>query len=215
MASSKLQKYKNLLKNLLPKGRLWTTKDKPTFDKFLEESAQEFCRVDERVSKMFIEVDPRTATDAEALDRWEGVLGLPDECTPEGQTESERQVQATQKLTNIGGNSKAFYEFLINQLGFESTVTNWLPFTAGSKAGDRLTNFFNRHFVAGSLAGERLTEIGWRYYFNAELPITAASVFVAGSLAGEPLRTFSNPLIECTLKKLKPAHAGITFSFKE
>jgi len=212
----KLAKYKQLLINLLPKGRLWKPSDQPVFSKVLESSAQEPCRVDDRVEQLRIEVDPRTATDAEALDQWEGILGLPDECTPDGLTESERQVQATQKLTNIGGLSKTFYEFIAAQLGFPTTVvTNILPFVAGSRAGDRLTNFFNRHFVAGSVAGTPLSEVGWRYYFEVELPITASSHFVAGSTAGTPIRSFSNPLIECTIKKLKPAHAGVIFSFIE
>lgn len=214
--ASKLQKYKRLLINLFPKGRLWRPNEQPVFDKVLESTAQELCRVDDRVKQMLLEVDPRTATDAESLGTWEDVLGLPDECTPDGQTEAERQTQAAQKLTNIGGLSKTYYEFLAAQLGFPTTVvTNILPFVAGSRAGDRLTNFFNNTFVAGSPAGMQLKEVGWRYYFEVELPVTAASVFVAGSLAGEALRTFSNPLIECTIKKNKPAHAGVIFQFIE
>ncbi len=213
---SKLAKYKQLLLNLLPKGRLWRPVEQPVLSDVFESTAQELCRVDDRVKQMLIEVDPRTATDAESLDQWETILGLPDECTVDGQTEAERQVQATQKLTNIGGLSKTFYEFLAGQLGFPTTVvTNILPFVAGSRAGDKLTNFFNDHFVAGSPAGMPLVEVGWRYYFEVALPITAASVFVAGSTAGTPLRSFSNPLIECTIKKLKPAHAGVIFSFIE
>lgn len=213
---NKLARYKQLLINLLPKGKLWRPADQPIFSKVIESTAQELCRVDDRVKQMLIEVDPSTATDAESLDQWEKILGLPDECTPEGQTEAERQVQATQKLTNIGGISKTFYEFLAAQLGFPTTVvTNILPFVAGSRAGEKLTNFFNNHFVAGSPAGMQLIEVGWRYFFEVELPITAASVFVAGSTAGTPLRTFSNPLIECTIKKLKPVHAGVIFSFIE
>lgn len=213
--SEKLARYKKLLINLLPKGKLWQPDAQPIFSSLLESTSQEPCRVDDRFQKMLTEIDPRTTTEAEALDQWENVLGIPDECTPEGQTEAERQTQLVQKLTNIGGINKGFYEFLTDQLGFTTTVTNILPFVAGSRAGERLTNFFNNTFVAGSPAGMQLKEIGWRYYFEVELPITAASVFVAGSTAGTALRTFSNPLIECTIKKLKPAHAGVVFRFTE
>ena len=214
-SASKLAKYKELLINLLPKGRLWRPKDQPTFSKLLEATAQEPCRVDDRAAQMLLEVDPRT-TD-ESLDTWEGVLGLPDECTPDGQTNDERRQQATQKLTNIGGLSKTFYEFVADQLGFPTViVSNHLNFVAGrARAGDKLTNYFNRHFVAGSLAGTRLVETGWRYVFNVEMPITAASHFVAGSVAGTSIRSFSNELIECTMKKLKPAHGQPFFTFKE
>lgn len=213
--ANKLAKYKQLLINLLPLGRLWRPREQPVFSKVLESTAQELCRVDDRAKQMLIEVDPRTATDNESLDQWEKALGIPDECTLAGQTEAERQVQAAQKLTNIGGLSKTFYEALTEQLGFTTKVLNTLPFVAGSRAGERITNFFDRTFVAGSLAGTPLREVGWRYYFEVEMPIAAASVFVAGSLAGEALRTFSNPLIECTIRKLKPAHAGVAFRFTE
>lgn len=214
MAGSKLEKYKQLLINLLPKGRLWRPQAQPVFLKYLESTAQELCRVDDRVAQMLIEIDPRTAD--EALDTWEETLGLPDECTPIGLTVSERRIQAVQKLTNVGGLSRTFYEFITSQLGFPSVLDHRLNFRAGiSRAGDKLNNYFNRHFVAGSLAGEQLQVVGWRFFFNMELPITASEHFVAGSLAGDPLRLFSNPLIECTIKKLKPAHAGVTFTFKE
>jgi len=212
--AGKLAQYKELLVNLLPPGRLWRPKEQPVFSKVLESTAQELCRVDDRVKQMLLEVDPRT-TD-ESLDTWETMLGLPDECSPDEQTPDERRNQLVQKLTNIGGLSKTFYEFVGAQLGFDITVENRLNFVAGrARAGDALTNYFNRHFVAGSVAGTPLAEVGWRFVFNVEMPITAAEHFVAGSEAGEPLRTFSNELIECTMKKLKPAHGGVFFTFKE
>lgn len=215
MASSgKLALYKQLLINLLPKGRLWQPKEQPTFSKVLESSAQELCRVDDRVKQMLLEIDPRTTF--ESLDQWETTVGLPDECTPDGLSTDERRNQIVQKLTTIGSLSKTFYEFIAAQLGFPTVVVeNRVNFIAGrARAGDLLTNYFNRHFVAGSKAGDFLTEIGWRFYFNVEMPITAAAHFVAGSTAGTALQTFSNELIECTMRKLKPAHAGVTFTFK-
>lgn len=175
----------------------------------------EFCRVDDRVEDMRATVDPRTAD--EALDLWENMIGIPDECTPDGQSVEERQIQVVQKLTNVGGLSKTFYEFIGNQLGFpDVTVKNWVNFTAGrARAGDPLTNYWNRKFVAGSECGNQLTSVGWLYYFNIDMPASASKHFVAGSLAGEPLREFSNELLECTYRQIKPAYAGVTFSFFE
>jgi uncharacterized protein YmfQ (DUF2313 family) len=210
----KIAKYKELLINLLPKGRLWRPKGQPKFSALLGSEAEELARVDDRVAQMRLEVDP-TKTD-ETLDQWESVFGIPDECTPDGQSVPERRTQLIQKMTNVGGLSKTFYEFLCLQLGFIVSVDKTKNFLAGrGRAGDPLHNYFNRHFVAGSECGNQLSEIGWRYYFNAEMPITASVHFVAGSFAGDPLRLFANPLIECTIKKLKPANAGVTFTFKE
>ncbi len=211
---AKLLKYKNLLVNLLPGGKLWKPQSQPIFNKVLESTVVELCRVDDRAAQMLIEVDPSNTV--ETIDQWENVLGLPDECTPEGQSVLERQVQLVQKLTNIGGLSKEFYEFIGLQLGFVITAENRVNFLAGrARAGDLLTNYFNRHFVAGSTAGTLLSAVGWRFWYNVEMPVTAAVHFVAGSLAGDPIREFSNELIECTMIKLKPAHAMPFFTFIE
>lgn len=213
MASiGKLAAYRDLLIKLLPKGNLWRPKDQPVFSDLIDSTSQELCRVDDRVKQMFLETDTRT-TD-ESLDQWEGVLGIPDECTPTGQTTDERRQQASQKLVNVGGLSGAFYEETNQNLGFTTVATNYLNFVAGrARAGDPISNYFDRHFVAGSTAGSLLAEWGWLYYFNVELPSSASEHFVAGSVAGTPLRVFSNELIECTMKKLKPAHSGVTFTF--
>jgi len=212
MAGSKIAQYVNLLINLLPRGKLWQPREQPVLTSLLTATAQEICRVGDRVDQLLIEVDPRI-TD-EALDQWEAAWELPDECTPEGQSADERRTDLLRKITNLGGLSKSYYEEQIEQLGYTATVFNWVNFVAGrARAGDPLTNYFNRHFIAGSTAGTPLTEIGWRYYFNVDLPATAVTHFVAGSLAGEALQTFSNPRVECVIRKLKPAHAGVTFTF--
>ena len=215
MAGSKLQKYIELFKNLLPFGRLWNPSEQPVFLKFITSVVTEFCRVDDRVDDMRTNLDPTTAD--EAIDLWQAFLALPDECTPDDQTLEEKQQQIVQKLTNVGGLSKTFYEFIATQLGFpDTTVKNWVNFVAGrARAGDPLTNYWDRHFVAGSVAGTQLQSIGWMFYFNVDLPASASEHFVAGSVAGDPLRDFSNELLECTFRKIKPSYSGVTFSFFE
>lgn len=209
---SKLDKYIDLYKNLLPPGRLWTPREQPVFLSFITSIVTEFCRVDDRADEMKRTVDPRTAS--EALDLWESMLGIPDECTPDGQDLVERRSQVVQKLTNIGGLSKTFYEFIGNQLGFDITVENRRSFLAGrSVAGDPISNDFDVPFVAGTECGKQLRLIGWKYYFNVDMPATAADHFVAGSVAGTPIVVFSNELIECTIRKIKPANAGVFFTF--
>lgn len=212
--ATKLQKYKKLIQNLLPKGKLWNVVEQPLLGSFIESLATELCRVDDRVGDLLKQFDPRTAD--LTLEDWERVLGLPDECTPDDLTLDERKNQILQKYTTLGELNIPFYEFIGQQLGFEVIVTDYTDFRAGfARAGDRLTNFFNEQFVAGSLAGEQLTLVGWRFYFEVNMPASAAEVFEAGDVAGTPLREFSNPLIECTMRKLKPAHSAVFFTFRE
>lgn len=215
-AGTLLGKYKDLLVNLLPKGRLWQPQEQPVFKGLLDSLANELCRVEQRAIDLLFEADPRQTTQAELLTDWQRLLGLPDECTPEIQTIDEKQQQITQKYTNVGGLSKTFYEALTLNLGFVVIVENRVNFIAGrARAGDKLTNYFNRVFEAGDTAGTQLREIGWRFYFEVNMPIEAATVFVAGSDAGDPIRTFENPVIECTMQKLKPARAAIFPTFRE
>jgi uncharacterized protein YmfQ (DUF2313 family) len=207
------EKYKKLLINLLPQGKLWEPGEQPTFDDFLLSIAEELCRAETRVWDLLREADPRQ-TD-EMVDDWERLLGLPDPCIGEITDLQERRDKILQELTNIGGLSETYYEFVATQLGFPTTdVFDNKNFRAGfSVAGDPLTNYFNRVFEAGDTAGTPLREIGWRFYFTVDLPITAAEVFEAGDVAGTPLREFTNPIMECTIRKLKPAHSAVFFRF--
>jgi len=217
MAASQalIQKYKDLIINLLPPGKVWRPSDQPVLDALIESLALELCRADDKFNDMLRDIDPSTTVDL--LDDWERILGLPDECTPDGLTDDQRRIQVVQKLTNVGGISKTFYEFLMTQLGFPTaTVNDYLDFQVGrGKAGDPLSNYFLETLEVGETIGVQLRVEGWRYYFNAHLPATAAEVFEVGDTVGNPLRDFSNELIECTLKKLKPAHTAVFFTFFE
>jgi len=212
---SKIAKYKELLSDLLPFGKLWDLRNQPKLSALIGSHAPELARTDDRVNDLLREADPRQAD--ELLPEWEKLLGLPDECTPENPTVEERRGQVVQKYTSVGGISAAYYEFLTAQLGYPSEVTKPLPFRVGkSRVGDPLTNDFDRPFTVGMTVGSSLRDVGWLFYFNVEIPATAIQIFrVGSSTVGEPLRSFSNELIECTIKKLKPAHAGVTFTFKE
>lgn len=211
--AAKIAKYKQLIVDFLPSGRLWDVINQPTLAAVLESLAVELARVDDRVGDALFEADPRQSI--ELLPDWEALLGLPDECSPENPTIDERRAQVLQRFTSVGGLSGAYYEFLTAQLGYPSVVTKPLPFRVGrSRVGDALTNDFDIPFRVGMTVGNSLHDVGWLFYFNVEVPIVAAVLFEVGrSTVGDPLRSFHNELIECTIKKLKPAHAGVTFTF--
>jgi len=214
MASEALiKKYKNLVRTLLPKGRLWRFSDGSNADKVFTALVQEFCRVEQRVKDLLFESDPRQAI--ELLKDWERMLALPDECTPDDLNEIDRRRQVVQKLTQIGALNADFYEFLGEQLGFEINVFDAKELRSGFNSGDTLFNFRTDILRAGDRAGDNLTDFGWRFFFLVELPATAATILRAGGDTGSRLREFENPLIECTVRKLKPAHTGVVFLFKE
>lgn len=208
-----IDRYQDLLENLLPKGRLWQPKEQPTFSKFLGSTAVEPCRVEDRVSDLLREADPRI-TD-ELLDDWERLLGLPDECSPGMQTPDQRRAQVTEKYTNVGGLSKEFYEFTAAQLGFPTVVvSNFVNFVVGrGTVGQPLSNYFLETLQVGEPIGVPLQVVGWRYYWHVDMPATSVETLEVGEPIGVGLREFTNPVIECTMRKLKPAHSGIFFTF--
>ena len=210
---SLLEKYKQLLPGLMPKGRLWQIKDQPNLKALLDSFANELCRVEERANDLLDEADPRNAD--ELISDWERLLGLPDECTPDDLDIAERRTQLLQKYTNIGGLSKEFYEFLGSQLGYTIVVENRVTFLVGrGTVGQPLTNDFDNPLTVGEPIEQQLRVYGWQFYFNAQLPIDAAEIFEVGdNTVGEPLVDYSNELMECTIKKLKPANSGVTFTF--
>ena len=208
-----IDKHFSLWRSLFPKGKLWDFQDQPNLSAFFRALSEEPCRWEVRAKDILREMDPNQTV--ELLVDFERLLGLPDECTPAGLDFFARRDQVVQKLTNQGGISKTYFEFLGAQLGFTIEVNKALNFVAGrARAGDKLTNYFNRHFIAGTVAGTRLTAVGWRSYFTARLPISSFEVFEAGDVAGTPLREFTNPLLECTIRKLKPAESAVFFTYE-
>lgn len=214
-SSEKIAKYKKLLADLLPPGRLWDILNQPTLSALIGSLAPEFARVDDRVADLLREADPRQCD--ETLEDWERVLGLPDSCTAADATVEERRQAVVQKYTEVGGISGNYYEFLINQLGYPAVVTKWREFQVGrSVVGDPLTNDFDMPFTVGMTVGHTLHDVGWLFYWNVKTDLAEDVHFEVGrSTVGERLRAYGNHLVECKIRKLKPAHAGVTFNFNE
>ena len=81
------------------------------------------------------ESDPRSTF--ELLPDWERAWGLPDPCFPDATNIDARQKMLVLKTTLLGGQSRAFYEWVANWLGYTITIREWSPFMAGvSEAGD-------------------------------------------------------------------------------
>lgn len=212
-AGETLIKYTNLLKKLFPIGKAW--------EQIIESDlvigmAYEFCRVDDRSKVLLTELDPLTSD--ELLSDWEALLGLPDECTPEGLTLDERRSQARGKLADQGGQSAQFFMDLAESLGFPDTIVrDYFPFEVGrARVGDPLTNDFHTPFVVGMTVGSVLDNVGWRFVFEVNALATINDPFEVGiDTVGEPLVEFGNPLLQCTIKKAKPAHAFPFFTYRE
>lgn len=200
MASASIRaRYEVLIKRLFPTGWAWNFG--PIFRQLISALAYEPTRLEERALDFLNEVDPYTTF--EMLDNWERMLGIPDECTPDGDPSLyERRVRIIQKLTTGGGQSIPFFELIAQQLGYDVDiidVENFQDFRAGyGRAGDPLSN----------------NSGGWAYAFQVKAPADLVRYFRAGqSTAGERLVLFSNDTLECVIRKFAPAHVTVLFNY--
>lgn len=203
MASTGLEKYIQLIKSHMPQGWVWDGKNdkNSTFYKLISSLAPEFLRLEERADEFIDDFFPDGTF--HMLEDWERLLGLPDECDPDGATTiQERRNRVLQVLTTRGGQNEAFFVTLASNFGYDIDVIEVKdnpPFRAGyARAGDRLTN------------GD------WVYAFIVEAPADSVVRFRAGqSRAGDRLLTVQSSVLECLLNKYKPAHSIVLFSFGE
>ena len=205
MATVGVEKYKALVRELLPTGWAWKVWKGSVFAKLLDALAEEPARIEERGFDFLQEMDPRTTF--EMLDNWERLLGLPDECTPDGDPSLfERRVRILQKLTTGGGQSIAFFKLIAEQLGYDADiidVQNFQDFRVGTaRVGDRLTN------------GTAANDGGWAYTFLVSAPAELTRRFRVGqSTVGDRLVIIENETLECVIRKFAPAHVTVLFAF--
>ncbi len=187
--------YLDQLHALLPTGEIWQHGPGTTLDATLEMPAAELARIDARGDNLVDESDPRTT--GEMFFDWERVLGLPDPCTGQLPTLELRRARIIQKLTSVGGQSRAYFIGLAESLGYENPwVTEFRPFTTGSSADDFLYTDPWRHV--------------WRLNLWEE---TLEHVFTAQSGCDEFLRWWGDPILECLINQLKPAHTHVLYGY--
>lgn len=187
--------YARLIGQLLPPGQAWQRGADTVLAAFVEALAMEPARLDAAMHELLAELDP--AQTLALLATWEGMCGLPDQCSQPGETVAERREAVVAKLSAQGGQSPAYFAELATLLaGAVCTVREYRPFRAGSVAGDPVSN------------GD------WPHAFTICAPETPVRAFCAGrGCAGEPLRGWGNERLECTIRRLAPAHTIVTFTY--
>ncbi len=134
---------------------------------------------------------------AEWIADYERVYGLPDACGLPGRTYQERLAALAFAVTERRGVSRAYFVRLAKLLGYDVTISEYKPFSAGSRAGDSLTNG------------------GWRFAWCVHGPAVTVRRFAAGrSCAGEALAEWGDEHLECVMRRLKPAHTAVLFAYR-
>lgn len=188
-------KYKKLLKSLLPIGWAWPKEKATNMDSFLGSMSVELGRVDTRVEDMLREAYPLTSS--ELLVDWERICGLPSECYGLGETVQIRREDVHRKLSSLGAQNPQYYIDLAANVGFDVTITEYSPFLVGQDA-----------------AGDPVNDEDWAYAWQVNAPEDTIKYFRAGEgAAGEPLASWGNELLECVISEVKPAHTILLFAY--
>jgi uncharacterized protein YmfQ (DUF2313 family) len=194
------KEYLTVQQGLLPPGAAWPRDPEATLTGVLFGCAPEFARTHNRALDLVEEADPRTTR--EMIGDWERCVGLPDECTGiEASTLSARRKAVVAKLTYRGGQSRAYFQGLIELLGYNATIREYRPFVCGlGRCGDRLGG---GHEV--------------RYYWRVTIHGPRVTLFRTGvSTPPDKLGAIDYAEdLECLLTRLGPAQAQLIFAYEE
>lgn len=167
-------------------------------DAILDAIAKLLATSENEAEQLMAEIDPRTAN--VLLPDFERVLG-PDPCGRDlgNQSLQQRQRRAHQRWIAQGGASIPYFIKLAESLGHTIEIEEFWP----SKAGVLL-------------AGQPLVAEGEQFTWRIKLQLISEWVFRAGvNQAGQPLGGIEISDLECELRRLKPAHTQLVFSYVE
>ena len=188
--------YLSQLQALLPQGPAWPREPDALLTRLLDGFAEEFARVDARADQLIEEADPRTTY--ELLADWERVAGLPGTCALLAGidlTVEQRRAALVAKITERGGQSRAYFIALAALLGFTITITEFHEYSVNDD-------------IESALNGE-----DWNFAWQINAPLNTVIDMTVASNVDTPLSVWGNALLECALSKDKPAHTVALFAY--
>lgn len=183
------------LQALLPTGPVWPRDSGSTLAAVCRGVAILVARVQARADALLVDSFP--ATTAELLPEWERSLGLPDTCVGDDPSTQQRRARVLARLTARGGQSVPYFTAQAAALGFTVDVQEFAVARAG------LTR-----------VGERLNGEAWAHTFRIRAPAQTVTFAQSGlAKVGDPLASWGNQVLTCTLARLAPAHTVIQFGY--
>ena len=170
-----------------------------TLQDLLRAEAELLAGVEVRSLDVHEEADLRTTV--ELLPEWAEWLGLAEDCTDgQPQTKLEQRFAAFRKLVTPGGQNRFHYSEVAQALGYDVEITDLVEFVA---------------FIAeASSAEDPCYDDSWAFVLEVHAPeVTPRFARCGVSVCGEPLVTFGNELLSCTLDAIKPAHVLFLYAF--
>lgn len=182
------------LRALLPFGPAWEFADESQDGQQLQGLAVEPSRIMQRLNQLVDEADPRTTY--ELLPDLERVFGLPTDCMQGvDQTLEQRRAALHAQMISTGGQSKAYFVGIAAAAGYSITITEYRPSDVGMSVDDEIL-------------GD-----DWAYTWQVNAPLSTISEFTFDSGVDEAISSWGNEQLECLIKRFKPAHTIVLFSY--
>lgn len=184
------------LQALLPPGRALVSEPGAVLTRLLEAMAARLLSLQLALVDLQRQMDPRVATDL--LPDWEALLGLPDACAPQDQGTVARQQTAYGRLTEVGGQSRAYFIDLAARNGEPGvTITEFRPFNCNGTCNGNLSSVDDA-FV-------------WRV--NIPRPAQSVQTMTCNGDCNDALQSYLPAAIECFFNHRKPAHTNVVFAY--
>ena len=134
MAESKftLAQYTGALKNLLPRGRVWSRENSGIQHGLIEGLAKSFQQMDKDAVQLLVEAFPSTTTDL--IDEWNATVGIPDSCFEAPESIEQNRQYIVAKLIADGGQTVDYYKSIAASLGLIITIREFSKLTPGTDA---------------------------------------------------------------------------------
>lgn len=183
--------HDELLKRLLPPGAY--DPNAPLLSAGLEAEGNALDAAQIAAELILTEADPRTTF--YLLPDWERVLGLPDPCAGRLPTIELRRAAVVAKITLRGKQSRPFFIALAAKLGFAITITEFKQYPVMSPVNAPLCGW------------------PWCFTWQVNAQLNTVRYFSVMSGVSQPLSVWGNALLECVIRRFKPAHTVVQFSY--
>lgn len=218
--------YLEMLQKLLPRGLAWSrapVAEGANITKALAATAEELARVDYAARLLPEEVNP--ATTYGALEDWERVLGLPDECWPAGSTFAERKDAVLAKLRDVGRQDLAYWYELAELLGYTITIEERWPAICGwhecgdpqggwtEDSGMSVEQWEQEHAHHFGRCGPEEIRYWWNVVVHGNRLLLARC---AENICPDRILDWNGATpLECIMRRDKEAHTLLTFEYRE
>ncbi|WP_241130689.1 YmfQ family protein [Achromobacter xylosoxidans] len=198
MALRTEQDYRAQLVALLPPGPAWDLEAVPELAAVLEALALEFARVDACAEDLLGEMVPSGVR--ALLSDWERVLGLPDPCLGADGGFAERRAEVVRRFGEVGRQDPLYFVGIARKLGYPDA---WIEEYRAPR--------FGRSAFGRARFGTRRQQFLWKFHLGARRPGGAR---FGVTQWGERFGANPNNIIECVVRRYRPAHTHVIFEYQ-